>query len=534
MCRHLNENIVLGRVEKLRRDSNVSRRFLTRSNSKSISLNEAHILQSKYDIDGFKFVLKDRATKLPDYNPGDIFTVELDPDDVDSAEKIISRGYKIQQGQEEDEYNRYLRGPDNRLFNFIGGSKSFDGYFKRGTGQMPTATDWEYLITFAYNGGDVNANPELAQKVEEWIGSTYYEKAFQIADDIRSKGIATTPNLENIGSDSAPITQEWQSWGGKDKTPKTDILGGNSHISLKKSGGSQITSGLVSETTALFEATKKRMGESFPTEIQNFIDSLPDKMPKLDIGVNITTAKKLAQLNPDDLKKQADKNTIEHIQKSNETMTKELDSFLKENPVFKQCFVYEAITGDSKFVDLEPKANVLVKFDADEGNILGYKEVNSIEDVRDIAEGVNFQFSFKTSGTTPAVSMRGYTTESKHNHTSTLREIVVDEYRKLDEKMQMIVETTIKEKNTRLDEFSIMDTLKKIKSKLPAGAQKYADKIVNFFKGVWDRILNAFESIKKLGGKMIDGLLDFFGIGVEIKSVSGGGDGFDIQELIAG
>ena len=72
----------------------------------------------------------------------------------------------------------------------------------------------------------------------------------------------------------------------------------------------------------------------------------------------------------------------------------------------------------------------------------------------------------------------------------------------------------------QLDEFAMF---RKVKSKL----KDVSDRVVNAAKRVYDavmkRISEAFNYIKTLGEKMIQGLMNFLGVIVSSVRVSGGG-----------
>ena len=54
-------------------------------------------------------------------------------------------------------------------------------------------------------------------------------------------------------------------------TPKTDVIGGDFKISLKKVGGSQVMSSKEQESFATFEAAMLLYGEEYPGEVNSIL-----------------------------------------------------------------------------------------------------------------------------------------------------------------------------------------------------------------------------------------------------------------------
>ena len=72
----------------------------------------------------------------------------------------------------------------------------------------------------------------------------------------------------------------------------------------------------------------------------------------------------------------------------------------------------------------------------------------------------------------------------------------------------------------QLDEFALFDRLKKQAKNVSSAIKNQAGKIMD---RIMFRIKQAFNGLKKLGEKMMAGLLDFFNLDVDNIKVAGGG-----------
>ena len=96
-----------------------------------------------------------------------------------------------------------------------------------------------------------------------------------------------------------------------------------------------------------------------------------------------------------------------------------------------------------------------------------------------------------------------------------LKHIILEEFAKDDFGMKLLNEDV-----GQLDEFALWNKIKKGVKSVSAVVVKSATRIV---KAVMQRVKQAFNMIKKLGAKMLKGLLGFFGLNVSDVRVSGGG-----------
>ena len=78
------------------------------------------------------------------------------------------------------------------------------------------------------------------------------------------------------GDKEIKLNDQWTTWGGKNKTPKTDMTTAKKKISLKKKGGSQLMSAQKGEAKATFNATLQLMGTTGKN--QTYIKGVIDKI----------------------------------------------------------------------------------------------------------------------------------------------------------------------------------------------------------------------------------------------------------------
>lgn len=389
----------------------------------------------------------------------------------------------------------------------------------------PSGQDWEALIAVALT------NPKSPEKLPEWKTAQKYwgddkirNEAMKLAKTFR--GTFGISRISQLGDKRSELSPKWKQWGGTNNTPKTDLISNQYHISLKKVGGSQLISGLAGEMQATFNAAKELMGgdENLSNATIEWIDGLGEKMIKLSYKGYVEDLNNLEEkakqgkikLTPEQVKQIAEKN---QAQATNKILTEDLKSFF-EDIEFRNAFCFEAVTGNSKFASREPVANELVEFNPENGSITKRIAVTEIGDVSSIANSTKFYFSFKTSSGQASVALR---TAMKKNEgkMTTFSQIIKEEYSRMNSSVKNLVEGYAGNKSFELNEFSILDGMKKLSSYAKENLPKLAGSIVNFFKRIAERIKSAIDSIKQYGKKMVDAVLEFFGIEVNLERVEG-------------
>ena len=195
------------------------------------------------------------------------------------------------------------------------------------------------------------------------------------------------------------------------------------------------------------------------------------------------------------------------------------------------------LTGTSKFSTKEAVADTLVGFDADNGVVSKILTIKKIEDAKPIADATKFYFSFKSTGKNPMVAMRGQIGESKRKtKVKTLSEILVSEFGKFNKELGEGIEETLMSETSNINELNILNNLTNFIEKIPGAVKGVKDKFVDIVKNIFEKISEAFNSIKKMGAKIIDGLMDFFGFDIDEEgtSVTSTDTDFPIDSLLSG
>lgn len=199
-----------------------------------------------------------------------------------------------------------------------------------------TAEAFENVICDAiFYKGKMPENYELVDAIIKTCHTNEPEVIFaNLYESLRKTPLARA-NLQALPG-KQPVTRKWIKLGFYDEynatpsgVPKTDIIGGNFHVSVKKKGGSQLMSGTVCETLATINAALLNTAN----ELNDQLISLQDQMDSLT-GKNDAKYKALLnkydQLNAqreDILDKISDtKNVMDNIVSSGGSFKQRLDT----------------------------------------------------------------------------------------------------------------------------------------------------------------------------------------------------------------
>ena len=210
-------------------------------------------------------------------------------------------------------------------------------------------------------------------------------------------------------------------------------------------------------------------------------------------------------------------------------------------------FCFEAATGNIKFKDNWPSANVVCTFNPDQAKLENVLVLDSPEGAGiKLARGNSFYVAFKsTAGSKPYLSFRSKAKSKKAmksvvNETAmtfsplaedlfrtdypdtlpSLRTIMIEELSKgglLTEEMQ------------QLDEIAMLNNLKQQVSDFTNQAKSV---IMKVWKSIVERIKKAFAIIKKLGGKALRALARFFGFEIGNVRLTKTGGMYPVDTLI--
>jgi len=466
-------------------------------------ITEARIMKPE-NIVGTTFYYKGGESFLDrmGFGMGETFTI------VDTESKVDKKM------SDNDEYVKTLQASDGRKVTLSGGLGSYSAYFNelKSEGLTPSGEDWESLIVVAYNNKFEGSEWERAEKF--W--AKYGNFAKKVADSF--KRIINDSSLSKLGASTASLSSNWR---GKNNTPKTDIIGNSSRISLKKKGGSQLASGSMEETLSTFEAVMRTMGDKVPDELIKFIDDLEKQMGKLYYDGTITHIKNNLMKKDQDKLTSTEKDIIkqyEEMELNHRDLTKRLQSGIFAGDTFKTIFCFEAATGYSKFSDKKAVADTLIEFDPS-GKVTKYLPMKTYSDAKPLASKTKFIVGFKTAGSNPFSSFRAITSEHK---LPSFKQIVTEELNKSGLKYLML------ENNEQLNEFKMFSNLiGRIKN--VSGEIKL--KLKRVYDSIMERIKKVLNKIKTLGSKMFEAICGFIGVQVQSVNVSGGGD-FPISYLL--
>lgn len=466
---------------------------------------EARIMKPE-NVVGTTFYYKGGMSFLDQmgFEMGETFTI------VDTENKVDKRI------SDNDKYVKTLQASDGRKVTLSGGLGSYSSYFNelKGGGMKPKGEDWESLIVVAYNNKFEGSEWERAEKF--W--ASYGDLAKKVANSF--KRIISDNSLSQLGSSSASLSSDWR---GKNKTPKTDIIGNKSRISLKMAGGSQLVSGGADETISTFNASIKLMGDKAPKQLISFIDDLEKKMNTLYYDGTVTNIKNNLMKKDQDKLTVDEKDIIEQYKKM-ELNHKELSNTLNKkifnNSLFKTIFCFEAATGNTKFSDKKAIANKLIEFEPS-GKITKHLPMNTYSDAKVIAEKTRFYVAFKSSGKNPYSSLRTGSINASFNLPS-FKEILVEELNKSG------LSSLITENIHQLNEFKAFSNLI---SRIKGLSGVVKNKLTKIYNSIMTRVKKVLSKIKTLGSKMFTAICNFIGIDVDNVKVSGGGD-FPIGYLL--
>jgi hypothetical protein len=393
-------------------------------------------------------------------------------------------------------------------------SKDGNG-FSTGVGSKePTGSEWEVIICCAYNmmtkGVDKAEAIALAgtkNKGGDDIPMVWKDKY----DDYLDKGLEIVemsfPNpkgvMQHFGSGVSPLTRGWNDYfvnatdkpaSSSTKTPKTDMFIGNTHISLKKQGGSQLMSGGKGETLATlgFAFDKFKGSKSFNTDIEKAWVSLTSditehfysKAQSLPTGMTATKVSKGSSQLGIEIQKKMEGNTI---------LTKAIRDMFK-NTDLKREVVQEAMTGQSKFADSLPRATHMMKFN--DGGLGKIQEID--EDlVGQYTKNTKFNISFKSSGEGGKtwIGLKGIFNEG-------YEEVTLDS----------IIENAIYEVDMELNE-GWRDVIQNIKDKGRALLNKVKKWVLKVMSKIWKKLKPILTSSMK-------GFQDILGVKMDVNDIN--------------
>jgi len=373
----------------------------------------------------------------------------------------------------------------------------------QGASKEPTGAEWEALISVGVNRAVLGNSWKLGS--DEWnniekFWDDYGPFAMKLGEEFKTR--YKLKGLKQLGASTAPTSAEWKKTGANDRTPKTDMINDKVHISLKKSGGSQLMSGQAAETLSTFNAAMATYSGKNPRGLIKLMSKIETDMGKMTSKTSITALKKMRDSGKKLSQADEDKLTeFKGLDKIAKDLTAQMNKIFTSDD-FKSHFCWEAATGETKFgIGADATATHVVTF-----HPKGYIEADLILDSiqgagMTLAKKNSFYVAFKGGGR-PALVTRA--------KNESFADIVKSECAEF-----------LTEEMEQLDEFALFDRLKKQARNVSNAIKNQAGKIID---RIMIRVSQAFNAMKKMGEKMMAGLLEFFNFEVDKIKVSGGGD----------
>ena len=269
-----------------------------------------------------------------------------------------------------------------------------------------TAADWEKVICVAYNM-KTNMTQEDAISngdVDKWDSA--FDGLLPAGSAIVEKSFGKSPRgvMKHYGQATGTLTKEWDDYfikmtnksaSAPTKTPKTDMMIGKKHISLKKYGGSQLMSGGQAETLATLGFAYKNAPDSIKTkEFDAAWNDLSKDIEGKFIGFSLPAGETVTTIDQGTGKREL-KKIIQNAFTNQQAMTDAIRNIMNTYEIKKEI-VKEAMTGNEKFADKTAAATHMMKFDPQ-----GNSEFTAIKDsvVTKYTNSTTFNISFKSSGT---------------------------------------------------------------------------------------------------------------------------------------
>ena len=448
--------------------------------------------------------------------------------------------------------------------------------------KTPSGAQWESLISMGFNlynsGVSLKGSKSLIYNKNLGIDEKTFGKvigfwdkygavSFKLGQAFSGEGFKPPMTQTGGGGDKEiKLNSQWLDWGGKNKTPKTDMTTAKRKISLKKKGGSQLMSAQKGEAMATFHATLQLMGttEKNKTYIKGVIDKIESDFKTImldgtvgDLDNPNSTLRKDLQKSGQLNKKQQE---VANQQKMNEKLSelmeevfngkgrgKEVQEFHKS---FKKHFIFEAASGLTKFkaglgtashlVEFTENGSISKNYSIGEVNGLGSGQWSIGKEIANMANQIDFYVSFKTGSKNPYSALRSkaakqvkeeYIPFKNIESMPTLRDLV---FETLEEDGTLL----LTEENLQLDEWALVqrafDKVKRRASKMKGWVEDKVKGAMNWLKGFVELLLKkvkqALSKIVEMGKKALHALLKFFGF--EPKNASGSGPAIIFHKMV--
>ena len=479
-------------------------------------ISEARLYEPKYKA-GYEFTLNERTPNavhraLGNYIPGDPFK---------KSDKEATKEYGDPNGK--DFISVTLEDKTGQIIKIWGSESALSNAFNKGssaTGGKMFAADWEEVITIAHNMKVTEASgPKMDEAAK--LGGIKLPIKKKIVDKVNVAGLASgmlagakIPSNEpmiHFGRKTGSPSDLWKktfkeigiAMNPKSMTPKTDMKVGDMHISLKKAGGSQLMSGYKGDTLGVIMAAynkamkeegvdKKKLGDGLKgmrgAVINNFQATQDVAGGSRDIRAKVKAGTTLDKI------ERAAWKTIQ----GGDTAQGIIRDILDNSPRVKYFAVEEAMTGNMKFSDSDPRSNYLMVFNPD--GLTGTAHMHKIEDkiIDEYANKVTWMVGLKSSKRRGGLSLRAVISD-EYEPTSTMKQIISEAWDEIGEDRIYLSEgwwSKVKDKASKAVDWAKEKGLKVLKMLW----NKIVDKIIALLqKGfVWIKKIFGWTPVVKL------------------------------------
>lgn len=294
------------------------------------------------------------------------------------------------------------------------------------------------------------------------------EAGTRVAEFLKKNGIRGKAKV--LGADTISVSKEWSKfWDGNvpasTKTPKTDFIVGSAKISLKSGDAAQLMSGGRNESVATFYAAMEKTS--------NLEDKIASKLRTMfeDLAPSSVTSSDLRTA----IKQQSDE-IVNKANQAHKGLMGELKTIFDSNQGFRDAFAYEAMSGEMKFGgNVGTCTHFLVSsFDGKKSSLHSVKDQSYVSK---IAKQMKVSVRFKTTSVKKIAG--GKKTKTGEYRYWSVVGLIID-------KMQ--------EETDRMLESSEI---------LTEGA------VLDYFKGVWNRIKQFFMKAVAYVKKGVKNAFDF-------------------------
>jgi len=416
-------------------------------------ISEARLYEPKYKA-GYEFTLNERTPNavhkaLGNYIPGDPFK---------KSDKEATKEYGDPNGK--DFISVTLEDKTGQIIKIWGSKSALSDAFNKGssaTGGKMFAADWEEVITIAHNMKSADASGPTMDEAAK-LGGIKLPIKKKIVDKVNTPNLASgmlagvklpsNKPMIHFGRKTGSPSKLWSdtfeeigiNMNPKSMTPKTDMKVGDMHISLKKAGGSQLMSGYKGDTLGVImaaynKAMKEKSGSN--ADMQRLSAGL--KGMRSAVINNFQATQDVAGGSRDIRAKVKAGTTLDKIEQSawktiqgGDIAQGIIRDILDNSPRVKYFAVEEAMTGNMKFSDSDPRSNYLMVFNPDPDPATAH--MHKIEDkiIDEYANKVTWMVGLKSSKRRGGLSLRAVISD-EYEPTLTMKQIISEAWDEIGE-----------------------------------------------------------------------------------------------------